>query len=125
MSAIDPTLLAEGAAVPDEDTLLAADPSGAWAALVQLRADAIEDAPTLAPVPDLEAVARWSAETPEVGDEAVRQGRGIFRASKGCRSGTATKQTCPLGTQLRWIRARLCGARYPPMTAAIAHANRA
>ena len=71
MSAIDPTLLAEGAPVPDEDTLLAADPSGAWAALVQLRADAIEDAPTLAPVPDLEAVARWSAETPEIGDEAV------------------------------------------------------
>ncbi len=28
MSAIDPTLLDEGSSVPDEDTLLAADPSG-------------------------------------------------------------------------------------------------
>ena len=71
MSAIDPTLLSEGTPVPDENTLLAADPSGAWGALVQLRADAVDDAPAQSPVPDLEAVARWSAEAPEAGDEAV------------------------------------------------------
>lgn len=71
MTAIDPGLLDEGSPIPDEDTLLAADPSGAWGALVLLRADAVEQTPDPLPVPDLDAMARWSGGVPRTGDESV------------------------------------------------------
>ncbi|MCP4872836.1 MAG: hypothetical protein GY898_29450 [Proteobacteria bacterium] len=65
MSAIDPTLLSARASLPDDDALLAADPSGAWGALVRLRADTATDLPAAVAVPDAAAIAAWS------GDEAA------------------------------------------------------
>ncbi len=71
MTAFDPRLLEAGTPVPDEETLTAADPTGAWGALVILRADALDDTPPGLPVPDLDAVARWAAQTPGEGDDGV------------------------------------------------------
>ena len=100
MSAIDPTLLDEGSSVPDEDTLLAADPSGAWGALVLLRAAAVEQAPDPLPVPDLDALTRWSAEVPRTGDESVpfyaRHSLLVAEMLEGCLDELAPAEECQL-----------------------------
>lgn len=70
MSTIDPRLLSEDASVPPDDALLGADPTGAWGALVRLRAEATATAPAAPPVPDSGALARWSAD-PDDDDDAV------------------------------------------------------
>jgi len=72
MSGVDPLLLVEASVLPDDDALLAADPTGAWGALVRLREEALQTAAPVAPVPDLDAIARWSADAADPDDDAVR-----------------------------------------------------
>ena len=73
MTDFDPSLLDEQRRdpLPDDDELLAADPSAAWGALVRLRSDAVATGAPVAPVPELEALRRWSEQRVQPGDEAV------------------------------------------------------